>query len=117
MKRTVSVLSAVFALLATDALAQGINLSGRYRCVQMCRTGLETAPAFVTQNGWDLNVVDEAGNASRAWVDWPGHIWVRDWNEGAVVSPDGMTIQFDRGRVWERAPELVVAPPPRRRKR
>jgi len=50
----------------------------------------------------DLNLVNEIGQASRAWVDWPGHIWARSWNQGAVYSPDGMTIQFDRGSVWQR---------------
>jgi hypothetical protein len=39
---------------------------------------------------------------SRAWIDRPGHIWVDFWHEGAVYSVDGMTIQFDRGTVWQR---------------
>jgi hypothetical protein len=56
--------------------------------------------AFVTQNGWDINVVNEVGLPSRAWIDYPGHIWVQSWNEGAIYSSDGMTIQFDRGVVW-----------------
>jgi len=57
----------------------------------------------VTQNGWDLNVLSQAG-PSRAWVDWfsPTRIWVENWNEGAVYSPDGMIIQFDRGTIWQR---------------
>jgi hypothetical protein len=53
-------------------------------------------------------MVDEGGVASRAHIDWWGKIWASNWNEGAVFSPDGMTIQFDRGRVWQRA--LDVAP-------
>jgi hypothetical protein len=38
------------------------------------------------------------------WVDWfsPSRIWVENWNEGAVYSPDGMIIQFDRGTIWQR---------------
>jgi len=107
MKMTVIALAALSALLATDASAQVLNLSGQYRCVQNCAG---PGPAYVTQNGWDLNLVNEIGQASRAWVDWPGHIWARSWNQGAVYSPDGMTIQFDRGTVWQR--DLGVPPPP-----
>jgi hypothetical protein len=44
-------------------------------------------------------------------VDWPGHIWAQGWNEGAVYSADGMTIQFDNGTVWRRNIELLVMPP------
>ena len=45
----------------------------------------------------------------------PWHIWAESWNEGAVYSPDGMTIQFDNGTVWRRNIELLVLPsaPPR----
>jgi hypothetical protein len=108
--------AAVMALVAfgaTGAPAQGVtNLSGQYRCVQGCRGGL-AGPAFVTQNGWDLNLVNEAGEPSRAWIDWPGHLWAQYWNVGAVYSPDGMTIQFDNGSVWQR--DLGLPPPPLRR--
>jgi hypothetical protein len=107
MKRSVCVLAALFALVATGASAQVANLSGSYQCVQGCRAGPGPL-AFVTQNGWDLNLVSEAGDSSRAWIDWPGHIWADYWNEGAIYSPDGMTIQFDRGAVWQR----YVPPPP-----
>src|SRR5205823_4850567 len=31
-----------------------------------------------------------------------GHIWAESWNQGAIYSSDGMTIQFDRGTVWQR---------------
>ncbi len=63
------------ALAASGASAQQVlNLSGRFRCVQGC---VGTGPAYVTQNGWDLNLVNEAGQPSRAWVDWPGHIWAQ----------------------------------------
>jgi hypothetical protein len=84
---------------ATEASAQEVNLSGPYQCVVNCAG---PGPATVTQNGWDLNLVNETGMPSRAWVDWPGHIWAQSWNEGAIYSPDGMTIQFDRGTVWHR---------------
>jgi hypothetical protein len=107
MKSGLIFLSAgIAALVGPGASAQQVlNLSGRFRCVQNC---LGPGPAYVTQNGWDLNLVNEAGQPSRAWVDWPGHIWAEYWHEGAVYSPDGMAIQFDRGSVWVRD----VAPPP-----
>ncbi len=92
-------LVALSAMAATDTSAQEINLSGPYRCVTNC-AGPGTAT--VTQNGWDLNLVNEIGMPSRAWVDWPGHIWVQSWNQGAIYSPDGTTIQFDQGTVWRR---------------
>jgi hypothetical protein len=99
---------AVMCVLGTgSAWAQVVlNLSGQYQCLQNCRgPGL----AYVTQNGWDLNVVNEIGQPSRAWVDYPGHIWTQYWNVGAVYSPDGLTIQFDDGTVWHR---FVPPPPP-----
>jgi hypothetical protein len=93
------------------ALAPGqvLNLSGQFQCVDGCAGG-QPGPAFVTQNRWDLNLVNEVGQPTRAWVDWPGHIWAQSWNQGAVYSPDGMTIQFDNGTVWRRNIELLVMP-------
>ena len=102
MKALLSLLAGAMALAATAASAQVLDLSGRYRCVNMCRDGLIGSPAFVTQNGWDLNLVNEAGEPTRAWIDRGGHIWVQNWNEGAIYSPDGLVIQFDRGTVWQR---------------
>jgi hypothetical protein len=95
--------------VSTPVVAAGIGpgLSGQFQCIAGCVGPL---PAFVTQNGWDLNLVNEIGQPSRAWVDWPGHIWVQSWNEGAVYSADGMTIQFDNGSVWARNVVLVVPP-------
>ncbi len=29
--------------------------------------------AYITQYGWDLNLVNEMGISSRAWIDYPGH--------------------------------------------
>jgi hypothetical protein len=94
------------ALVATDASAQ-VNLTGRYRCVELCQG--PGGYAYITQNGWEMNIVNDVGEASRAWLDYPGRIWVDRANQGAVFSPDGMRVQFDRGTVWERAPDL---PPP-----
>lgn len=104
-------MKAVAAFAALCALGIGsssaqvvVNLSGRYQCLQNCRgPGL----AYVTQNGWDLNIVNEVGQPSRAWIDYPGHIWAQYWNQGAVYSPDGAAIQFDDGSVWHR-----FVPPP-----
>jgi len=114
MKYSIKMLSVALTMFATNAMAQGVDLSGRYQCVQLCRAGFQLAPAYVTQNGWNLNVVDEAGDSSRAWVDWPGHIWLPNWNEGAIYSADGVTIHFDRGRIWQRAVEVEPLPPPPR---
>lgn len=103
------------AAIATNASAQSVNLTGTYRCVEMCRLGLVGNPAYVTQNGPDLNLLNEAGEPSRAWPDWfaPGtRIWIEGRNEGAVYSPDGMIIQFDSGTIWQR--DLGPAAPRRR---
>ena len=104
---------AKFAELWRDASAQGVNLTGRYQCVTICRGG--GIYAFVTQNGWDLNIINEAGLSSRAWVDYPGHIWVQREDQGAIYSPDGFSIQFDGGTLWQRAPDYPPPPPPPRR--
>ncbi len=101
--------AALLAMASTETSAQVRNLSGPYRCVQGCIEGLIDQPAFITQRGWDLNLVNEAGMPSRAWIDRPGHIWVDSLHEGAVYSVDGMTIQFDRGTVWQR--DLAVLTP------
>lgn len=108
--RAVALGMLLIALASANASAQVLNLSGRYRCVQGCVGGL-SGPAYVTQNGWELNLVNEAGQPSRAWVDWPGHLWAQYWDEGAVYSPDGMTIQFDHGAVWVRDVEPPPPPP------
>jgi len=95
--------------IAAPVVAPGVGpLSGQFQCIAGC-PGVG-GPAFVTQNGWDLNLVNEIGQPSRAWIDWPGHIWVQNWNEGAVYSADGMTIQFDNGTVWAKNVILVVPP-------
>jgi hypothetical protein len=108
MRATLIAFGMVAAFSTADASAQAINLSGPYICVQGCVPGFAGQPTFISQDGWNLNLLNEAGRPSRAWIDWPGHIWAQNWNEGAVVSPDGMFVQFDRGQVWQR---YVVAPP------
>ncbi|MGA9320378.1 MAG: hypothetical protein WBW06_04885 [Xanthobacteraceae bacterium] len=103
--------AAAFAATTTGASAQVINLTGQFQCIEGC-VPAPVGPAYVTQADWQLNLVNEAGMPSRAWVDYPGHIWAEAWNEGAVYSPDGMTIQFDRGTVWQRVVELPLPPAP-----
>jgi len=98
---------AMAALAATTASAQvqGANLNGKYRCVAFC--GEAGRSAIITQYGWDFNVVTNTvvtntGQASRGWVDWPGHIWIDRLQQGAIYSPDGGRIQFDNGTIWQR---------------
>ena len=120
--RTVSyTMGLLAALAATGASAQSVNLTGTYKCVQLCQQGLVGYLAHVTQNGPDINLLNEAGEPARAWPDWfapATRIWIERWNEGAVYSPDGMTIQFDNGTIWERDLGQPPAPPaPLRRRR
>jgi hypothetical protein len=114
MRIILSAIAVMTALIATDASAQGVNLSGRWQCVVLC-LGPPGSFAFITQYGRELNVVNDAGEPSRAWLDYPGRVWVERANQGAIYSPDGFTLQFDRGTIWQRAPE-VPPPPPLRRK-
>jgi hypothetical protein len=107
MRLIASAIAMAATLVATDASAQLLDLTGRYRCVELC-LGPPGGFAFITQNGSELNVVNDAGQPSRAWVDYPGRIWVQMANQGAIYSPDGMTIQFDRGTIWQRAPDLPL---------
>ena len=94
---TVLAALAMAAAPATAVSAQVLNLSGQFQCVKMCAAG-PPALAYITQTEWQMNLVNEAGIPSRAWIDYPGHIWVQNWNEGAIYSPDGMIIQFDHER-------------------
>ena len=96
---------------AGTAHAQWADLHGQYRCVENC---VGPGFAFITMQGWDMNLVNEAGLPSRAWVDYPGHIWAENWGEGAFFSPDGLTVQFDNGSVWHR---VIPAPAARVRTR
>ena len=118
MKMISCAIGVLAALTATEAAAQSVNLTGAYKCVQMCRSDLVGSTAYVTQNGPDLNLLSEAGEPARAWPDWfspATRIWIDGWNQGAVYSPDGMIIQFDNGRIWQR--DLGPPPPPPRTRR
>jgi hypothetical protein len=101
MRTAIVSLAFVVALGTVEAAAQPVNLTGRYICVVNCQPGFKGYPAFITQNGWAVNLINEAGVPARAWMDWV-RIWVPAYNQGAVFSPDGMTIQFDGGTIWRR---------------
>jgi hypothetical protein len=63
--------------------------------------GFTGAPAYITQNGWAVNLLTETGVPGRGWMDWV-RIWVPAFNQGAVFSPDGRIVQFDSGKIWRR---------------
>jgi hypothetical protein len=97
-------LAAATALTTSAASAQIANLNGAWRCVERCRAPSVT-PAVITQNGPNLSLVNEFGEPTRAWPDTfapNSRIWADNWNVGAVYSPDGMTLQFDNGTIWQR---------------
>jgi len=109
MKRLSVAIGFIAALTAGSASAQSVNLTGAWQCIQNCRGD---HLAFITQNGPSLNLVSEAGVASRAWPDWyapASRLWVDAYNISAVYTPDGTAIQFDNGTIWTR----YVPPPPR----
>ena len=113
MKRVALVvgLLAATCVVGSASAEPFVNLTGTYRCIQACRDGMIGAPAFVTQNGDQMNLVTETGVSYRAWPDLTApfsRIWIDARNESAVYSPDGMRIQFDDGRVWQR----YLGPPP-----
>lgn len=92
-------------LMSSPALADlpYANLTGHYICMKNCQ-GMLGHSAYVTQNGWDLNLLTETNQPVRASTDWfsPNRIWVWAWNGGAVYSPDGQVIQFDNGMIWRK---------------
>ena len=113
MKMMSSAIGILAVLAAGGASAQSVNLTGPYRCIEACRAGPPGAPAFITQNGADISLLNEAGESVRAWPDWfapASRIWIDAWAEGAVYSPDGMTVHFDSGTIWQR--DLGPPPPP-----
>lgn len=98
---------ALTTTVASGASAQDVNLTGRWQCVAAC-IGPIGGVAYITQYGSNLNI--QAGVPFRAWVDHPGHIWIDGAHQGALYSPDGSTLQFESGTVWQRAPEMPIAP-------
>ena len=103
MRMLLGVLGLLGALISTESSAQPGNLTGKFRCVQVCLLGHVGWPAYITQNGWSINLLNEAGIPSRAWFRWGGtRIWAPEYHQGAVISPDGRIIQFDGGTIWRR---------------
>jgi len=113
MKFALSGFAMAISFIATAASAQvaDVDLNGPWRCVAQC-LGPTGSAAFITQNGSQLNIVNDAGQASRAWIDYPGRIWIANADQGAIYSPDGSRIQFDGGTLWVRP----LGPPPRGRR-
>src|ERR1700722_2444440 len=114
--RRISLVSATLGLMAATAApaasAETVNLTGTYRCIQMCRDGMLGAATFVTQNGDAVNLTTETGESYRAWPDWNAplsRICIDGRGGGSVYSPGGLRIQFDDGRVWQRE---ILPPPP-----
>ncbi len=68
MRMLLVVFGMLATLVSTETSAQpGVNLTGVYRCVQLCQLGHVGWPTYVTQNGWNINLLNEAGQPSRAW--------------------------------------------------
>jgi hypothetical protein len=110
MAISAAAMAVVLGPVAASAQVQGVNLNGRYQCLALC-FGPPGGVAVVTRYGWQLNVVNEAGVPSRGWVDYPGRIWLEQYGLGALYTPDGLRIQFDRGTVWQRILDVVPPPP------
>jgi hypothetical protein len=102
----------LIAAPAAQASAPVLYLSGQFQCAQGCAPGFAGGVAYVTQTNWLLNLMNEGGIPSRAWIDWPGHLCAENWNEGAIYSADGHTIQFDCGTVWQQVVAVPVVPSP-----
>ena len=75
--------------------------------VHLCVPGYEGARAFVAQSGSQVNLVSESGDGATGYIEWPRRIWSDTWDKGAMVSPDGIKIQFDDGTVWIREMPVV----------
>ena len=110
MLRAIAMSATLMATAASAQMVEILDLTGRYRCVSLCLADQPGQFAFIAQNGRELNVVNDAGNPSRGWVERPGRIWIERANQGAIYSPDGLTIQFDRGTVWQRDLGEAVRP-------
>src|SRR3569832_2935510 len=104
MRRISLMIGIAAACVAGSASARPlVNLTGTYTCVQGCRIGLIGAPAFVTQNGDEVNLTTETGQSFVAWPDWNApnrRLWIDARDESAVYSPDGMQFLFVVGWVW-----------------
>jgi hypothetical protein len=114
MKVVLTAIALSATMLVSSASAQSIiNLSGQWWCVAQC-LGPPRGLAYITQNGWDLNVVNDGGMASRAWVDYRGHIWIDRANQARFIPPTASLFSLISGTVWQRALALPPPPLPRR---
>jgi hypothetical protein len=111
MKMLFCIVGTLTAIFVTEASAQVVDLTGRYRCIQVCSVGSIGKSGYVTQSEGSLNVRSQTGASSWASIDWfsSHRMWLEDWNEGAVFSADGMIIRFDRGTIWQRDSGKPVA--------
>ena len=101
------------ALVATEASAQGVNLTGPYQCIEGCVTARPGDFAFVTQNGWELNMVNEAGQASTSLGGLPGAHLDREGQSRRDLLPGwhGHSIrQRNHLEAWHRSCRLLRRP-------
>ena len=87
--------------------ARGLLLEGDKPC-RLGSRALLLLTELVERAG---ETVSKQDLLARAWPDTfapTSKIWADDWNVAAVYSPDGMTIQFDNGTIWQRD----IGPPP-----
>ena len=69
MKKFIVGCLVALGLMTSPASADIANLTGRYICVKNCN-GMLWHSAYVTQNGWDLNLLTGANEPLRAQTDW-----------------------------------------------
>src|SRR5262245_33113733 len=106
MSKGLGTVAILAALVATNASpqAQGVDLNGRYQCVLLC-PGVPGQFEVIIQNGRELNIfIFTDGAPSRGLITCPGHLWID--GASAIYSPDGMTIRFDGGTLWQRVLEV-----------
>ena len=98
MKALAVALAAAAALIAADAQAQDVNLTGPWRCVDNCAS----RGGFIIQTGRQLELADTRGKTTRGWFDYPGHLWLEDARMRGETSLNGNAIKFANGTVWVR---------------
>ena len=113
MSKRLGTIAILAALVATNASpqVQAADLNGRYQCVLLC-PGVPGQFAFIIQNGRELNIFTD-GEPSRGLITYPGQLWID--GASAIYSPDGMTIRFDGGTLWQRVLEVPLNPATARR--
>jgi len=107
MKMALSVACLMAAISAPALADRSLNVDGVDRCMHLCVPGYEGARAYVGQSGSQVNLVSESGDAAIGHIEWPRRIWSDQWDKGAMVSPEGIKIQFDHGEVWIREMPVI----------